>query len=169
VYGLFCGIVNLMIVEFTIAPPRVFLLFLGAVLLISVFSLFLKKSNSIRKITALVIVVVLLGVVDFFFYRPAIVSVDDRGISVKRFRGYNLSWSDVQNGKTNCGSLSVPKPAQGAACWSQPGTYKVGEFRIENGSSARVVMEQDVEAMLITTAEEQHLLTSTGCRSTFAG
>ena len=101
-----------MIVEFTIVPPRVFLLFLGAVLLISVFSLFLKKSNSIRKITALVIVVVLLGVVDFFFYRPAIVSVDDRGISVKRFRGYNLSWSEVQTAKRIAdlsASLSRPK------------------------------------------------------------
>jgi hypothetical protein len=48
------------------------LLFLGAVLLISVFLLFLKKGSRIRKITALVIVVVLLGVVDFIFYRPTI-------------------------------------------------------------------------------------------------
>jgi hypothetical protein len=49
VYGLFCGIVNLMIVEFTIVAPRVFLLFLGAVLLISVFSLFLKKKQQHQK------------------------------------------------------------------------------------------------------------------------
>jgi uncharacterized membrane protein len=104
------------------------LLFLGAVLLISVFLLFLKKGSRIRKITALVIVVVLLGVVDFIFYRPTIVSVDDRGISVKRFRGYNLSWSDVQNGKTNCGFLSVPKLAQGVASRNQPGHVQSGKI-----------------------------------------
>jgi len=63
-------------------------------------------------------------------------------------------------------SLSRPKARLVGASL---GTYNVGKFRIENGSSARVVMEQDVEAMLITTAEEQHLLTSTVCRSTFAG
>jgi hypothetical protein len=112
VYGLFCGIVDLIIVEFTIVPPRVFLLFLGAVLLINVFSLFLKKGSSIRKITALVIVVVLPGVAAFILYRPTIVSEDERGISVKRFRGYNLSWSDVQTAKRIAdlsASLSRPK------------------------------------------------------------
>ena len=158
-----------MIVEFTIVPPRIFLLFLGAVLLISVFLLFLKKGSSIRKITALVIVVVLLGVVDFIFYRPTIVSVDDRGISVKRFRGYNLSWSDVQTAKRIADlSASLGRP-KARLVGASLGTYKVGKFRLENGSSARVVMEQDVEAILITTAEEQHLVTSIGCRSTFAG
>ena len=38
-----------MIVEFTIVPPRVFLLFLRAVLLISVFSLILKKGQQDQK------------------------------------------------------------------------------------------------------------------------
>jgi hypothetical protein len=82
-------------VEFVSVLPRIFPVFIGAVLLVVLLSMVFKRGSAARKITALVIVLVVLGVVAFLFYRPSVVSVDEQGLAVKRFRIRSVAWPEV--------------------------------------------------------------------------
>jgi hypothetical protein len=146
-----------MISEFTVVPPRVFLWFLGVILLIVIVSMFLKKGSSVQKIAALVIVLVVLGVVAFVFYRPTVVSIDEHGVSVKRFREQSILWSEVQTAEWIADLADSQFRPKARILGASLGLYKVGTFRLRDGSKARVVMEQDREALLIATVEQQHL------------
>lgn len=149
--------VHSMVEEFVAVPPRIFLVLLGAVLLIALLSMALKRGSAARKITALMIVLVVLGVVAFFFYRPTVVSVDNRGISVKRFRERGVAWTEVSEA-TRIGDLSGSEYQPRARIVGVSlGAYKVGTFRLQNGNRVQAVMEQDRDALLITTAGEGYL------------
>jgi hypothetical protein len=144
-------------VEFVSVPPRIFLVFIGAVLLVVLLSMVLKRGSAARKITALVIVLVVLGVVTFLFYRPTVVSVDEQGLAVKRFRIRSVAWPEVSEA-IRIGDLSGSeyRPTvriEGVSL----GAYKVGTFRLQNGDRVQAVMEQDRDALLIATTGEGYL------------
>lgn len=143
--------------EFTVTPPKVFLLFLAAIALIVVFSMVLKRGGTGRKIAAFVIVLVVLGIVAFIFYRPTVVSVDDRGFAVKRFRQRSVSWSDVSRAEWIADLPESEYRPKARIVGVGLGQYRIGTFRLKNGQTAQVVTEQDREALLIATAEQQYL------------
>jgi hypothetical protein len=149
--------VRKMAIEFVSFPPRIFLVFLGAVLLVVLLSMVLKRGSAARKITALVIVLVVLGVVTFLFYRPTVVSVDEQGLTVKRFRIRSVTWPEVSEA-IRIGDLSGSEyRPTGRIVGVSLGAYKVGMFRLQNGDRVQAVMEQDRDALLIATRGEGYL------------
>ena len=147
-----------MTAEFVVAAPRIFLVLLAVVLLIVLLSTFLKAGSIARKFTALVIVLVALGVVAFLFYRPTVVAVGKQGFAVKRFRERSVPWTDVIEAEwIEDLSVSEYRPTRRIVGVGL-GAYKVGKFRLQNGVAVQVVMEQDRDALFIGTARENYLL-----------
>jgi len=144
-------------VEFVVVAPRIFLIFLGVVLLVVLLAMILKRGNTRRKITALVIVLVVLGGVALMFYRPTVVSVGERGLTVKRFLARTVLWTEVTEA-TRIGDLSASeyRPTRRVVGVSL-GSYRVGTFRLKDGGRAQAVMEQTREALLIATPKERYL------------
>ena len=146
-----------MAVEFVAVPPRIFLVFLGAVLLVVLLSMIFKRGGAVNKITALVIVLVVLGVVAFVFYRPTVVSVGEQGFSVNRFRERKVAWSEVSEAiRIEDLSSSEYRPRARIVGVSL-GAYKVGAFRLNNGDKVQAVMEQGRDALLVVTSPEGYL------------
>ena len=146
-----------MTAEFVVAAPRIFAVLLAVVLLIVLLSMFIKRGSIVRKITALVIVLVVLGIVAFLFYRPTIVAVGEQGIAVKRFRERTVPWKDVIEAEwIEDLSVSEYRPARRIVGVGL-GAYKLGKFRLQNGAAVQVVMEQDRDALFIGTARENYL------------
>ena len=144
-------------VEFVLSPPRMFLAFLGAVLLIVVLSMLLKRGSVARKITALVIVLVVIGVVAIMFYRPTVLTVGEGGFVLKRFGERSVAWTEVTEVvRIEDLSASVYRPS-GRIAGVGWGSYRVGRFRLRDGGAARVAMQQDRDALLIVTAQQRYL------------
>jgi hypothetical protein len=146
-----------MAVEFVVVPPRIFLVLLAVVLLIVLLSMFLKRGSIARKMIAMVIVLAVLGVVAFLFYRPTVVAVNEQGLAVKRFRERTVLWAQVSEAEWIADlSVSEYRPAQRIVGVGL-GAYKVGKFRLQNGVTAQAVMEQDRNALFIGTVSEKYL------------
>ena len=144
-------------IEFVVLPPRMFLVFLGAVLLVVLLSMFFKRENTARKITALVIVLVVLGVIAFLFYRPTVVSVNEQGLVVRRFRERSLLWTEVIEAERIADLPDSEYRPVRRILGVSLGAYKAGKFRLQNGDTAQVVMEQDRDALFIGTAGDRYL------------
>ena len=144
-------------VQFVVLPPRIFLVFLAAVLLVVLVSMLAKRGSTARKIIALVIVLVVIGIVALLFYRPTVVSVSEQGLVVKRFRERSVFWTEVSKA-TRIEDLSVYKYRTARRnVGASLGAYRVGKFRLQDGGTARAVMEQDRNALLVTTEKERYL------------
>jgi hypothetical protein len=142
---------------FVVVAPRIYLIFLGVILLAVLVAMILKRGDTKRKITALVIVLVVLGGVALMFYRPTVVSVGERGITVKRFLARTVPWTDVIEAIRIADlSTSEYRPTRRVVGVSL-GSYRVGTFRLEDGGRAQAVMEQTREALLIITQKERYL------------
>jgi hypothetical protein len=144
-------------IEFVVLPPRMFLVFLGAMLLVVLLSMFFKRENTARKITALVIVLVVLGVVAFLFYRPTVVSVNEQGLVLRRFREHSLLWAEVIEAERIADLPDSEYRPVRRILGVSLGAYKAGKFRLQNGDTAQVVMEQDRDALFIGTAGDRYL------------
>lgn len=144
-------------VEFVVSAPRIFLVVLGVVLLVVLSTAILKRGDIKKKLTALVIALVVLGGVALMFYRPTVVSVGERGLTTKRFLGRTVPWTEVTEAK-RIGDLpaSEYRPTRRVVGVSL-GSYRVGTFRLKDGGRAQAVMEQTREALLIVTANERYL------------
>jgi hypothetical protein len=144
-------------IELVVLPPRIFLVFLGTVLLVVLLSMFFKRESIGRKITALVIVLALLGVVAFLFYRPTVVVVDEQGLVVKRFREQRLLWTEVTEAARIADlPASEYRPVRRILGVSL-GAYKAGKFRLQNGNIVQVVAQQDRDALFVGTAGDGYL------------
>jgi hypothetical protein len=145
-------------VEYVVLPPRIFLVFLAAVLLVVLVSMLVKRGSTARKITALVIVLVVIGIVALLFYRPTVVTVSEQGFVLKRFRERTVAWSEVSEA-TRIEDLSVSEHRTARRIVGVSlGTYRVGTFRLQDGGTARAAMEQDRNALLIVTAAGERYL-----------
>lgn len=144
-------------VEFVVAAPRIFLVVLGAVLLVVLSAMILKRGNIKKKLTALVIVLVVLGGVALMFYSPTIVLVGEQGLTMKRFLARTVPWAEVTEAK-RIGDLAASeyRPTRRVVGVSL-GSYRVGTFRLKDGGRAQAVMEQTREALLIVTPKERYL------------
>ena len=144
-------------VDFVVVPPKIFLFFLGGVLLVVLLAVILKRGDIRKKMTALVIALVVIGGVAFLFYRPTVVSVGERGFSMKRFLARSVPWAEVTEVKW-IGDLpaSEYRPTRRVVGVSL-GSYRVGTFRLKDGGRAQAVMEQTRDAYLIVTAKDRYL------------
>ena len=144
-------------VEIVFRPPLVILLFAGGLVLVAVVSMFVKRGEPWRKITALVIVVVAAVLFVVLVYRRTTLTVDETGLRTDGMNPIDLSWEDVQHAyfETNL-PFSEYRPTvrtRGIAI----GTYRTGRFLLSNGDSARVLLEQSDQAIVLITGDLTYL------------
>ena len=143
--------------EAVIAPPKMFWAIAGGILVIALLSLIIKKGNWQRKITALIIVVVILAGFMFVTYRPISLLVDSTGLSFRKVRTTNLLWHEIEQALYIENLIGSEYKPQTRMAGTGIGSYKVGRFRLRDGSPAHLYMEQEESVLLIRTAERRYL------------
>ena len=139
--------------EFVLSPPQAVLYILGAVFLVAVASIALKKGAPRQRIIALVVTVVTLGVVAFFIYRPTTIVVGDEGLEVRATGGVELSWDEVESAVYEPDLRTSPFRPTVRRRGIAVAEYRSGRFLLSNGDPARVYMVQSQSAVIVRTAE----------------
>lgn len=139
--------------EFMLSPPNTVLYVAGAILLVAVASILLKRGNWKRKAIGLGIAVIVIVAVVAYVYRPVTITVDETGIAVDGAGGLELPWDEVDSAVFEPDLAASPfRPTvrtRGVAI----GGYRTGRFLLSNGERARVFMVQS-EAAVIVRGEE---------------
>lgn len=139
--------------EFMLSPPNTVLYVAGAILLVAVASIFLKRGAWGRKAIGLGIAVLVIAAVLFFVYRPVTIRVDEAGIEVDGAGGLELAWEEVDSAVFEPNLSTSPfRPTvrtRGVAI----GGYRTGLFLLSNGKRARVFMVQSDAAVVVRTDE----------------
>ncbi|MFW5684253.1 MAG: PH domain-containing protein, partial [Spirochaetota bacterium] len=120
-------------------------------------SLFLRKSSAVRKAIGIGVVVVVLGAVVWYTYRPVIVRVHEDGIEVEGAGGLELEWDDVESAVFEPNLPTSPFRPTVRTTGVAIGDYRTGRFLLSNGDRARVFTEQSQTAVLIRTSELAYL------------
>jgi len=143
--------------DFAFAPPRFLLYVLGAIVVIVVSSMALKKGRRRSKIASLAVLVVVVAVVLGLFYRSSTLTVDETGIHGDTFGKPSLAWSDVTDViliTDLADSEYQPKMKIAGAAF---GTDRFGTFTLSGGGRATVAMNREDTALLVRTSERTYL------------
>lgn len=145
-------------VEIVFRPPLAILLVAVGIVIVGIASAFIRKGEPMRKITSIVIVVLVAGGLVLFLYRPATITVDAEGFSASGPRGVDVSWDEVTHAHDVVNlATSEFRPtvrSRGAAI----GDYRAGRFLLSNGNAAWVMMERSDRAVVLVTPELTYLI-----------
>ncbi len=139
--------------EFMLSPPNTVLYVAGAVLLVAVASILLKRGQWVRKGIGLGIAVIVIAAVLFYVYRPVTIVVDEAGIEVDGAGGIELSWEEVDSAVFESALATSPFRPTVRTRGVAVGGYRTGVFLLSNGDRARVYMVQSDAAVIVRTAE----------------
>lgn len=139
--------------EFMLSPPNTVLYVAGAVLLVAVASILLKRGRWVRKGIGLGIAVIVIAAVLFYVYRPVTIVVDETGIEVDGAGGIELSWEEVESAVFEPNLPTSPFRPTVRTRGFAIGGYRTGRFLLSNGDRARVFMVQSDAAVIVRTAE----------------
>lgn len=144
--------------EFVVSPPNTLLYIIVGILVVGVTSVLLKRGDRRKKITGLVILVVVSGALLLFLYRPIRIEVDADGVAISGRINEELAWSRVES--------ALFEPNLPASEWRPTvrqvgaaiGSYRTGRFLLSNGESAQLAMERADATVVLRTAETTYLL-----------
>jgi hypothetical protein len=123
-----------------------------------VVTVLLRKGERRRKITAVVIAVIVAGALLLVLYRPVTLTVGPEGVTTSGINSIDLSWNEISQAYLESNlPRSEYRPTvrtRGAAI----GQYRTGRFLLSNGDSARVFMERSDAAVILVTADLTYLL-----------
>jgi hypothetical protein len=123
-----------------------------------VLSLFLKKGEWKKKLISLGITVVIIGVLIFVFQKPVSLAVDEQGISYSRNKTTEIPWQTVNRVFIVEDYMNSPYRARLKTNGTAVGDYRTGWFKLENGETAKLLMEQDKTGLVIVTGETVHII-----------
>ncbi|MFW5742870.1 MAG: PH domain-containing protein [Spirochaetota bacterium] len=138
---------------FVLSPPNAVLYVAGAVLLVAVASILLKRGAWKRKAIALGIAVLVVAAILFYVYRPVTIRVDETGIEVDGAGGLELPWREVDSAVFEPDLATSPYRPTVRTRGVAIGGYRTGRFLLSNGDRARVFMVQSDAAVIVRTAE----------------
>jgi hypothetical protein len=136
-------------VDIVFKAPTYLLLLFGGVVLVAVVSALLKKWEPWKKIVTVVVAVVVCGVLLFVFYRDKHLVVDDQGIHADVYGNMSIPWSAVQKAVEINGLAASPHAVKIRTNGVSAGNYRVGWFKLADGSTAFVTLEVADRALLI--------------------
>lgn len=143
--------------QFIFDPPSLILYVAGAILLVGIASVLLKKGKKGAKIAALIVIIAIVAALLFFLYRPTTLTISADGFEQSALRSFRVAWSEVESAYLESNlPVSEYRPTvrqNGAAV----GSYRSGRFLLSNGRSAQVMMERDDKAVVIVTADRVYL------------
>ncbi|MFP4383686.1 MAG: PH domain-containing protein [Spirochaetia bacterium] len=143
---------------YSIQPPAVMLFILIGVAAVVVLSLFLKKGEWKKKLFSLGITVVVIGVLIFVFQKPVTMTVSDQGVTYSRNKTTEIPWNTVDRMFIVEDYMNSPYRARLKTNGTAVGEYRTGWFKLENGDTAKLLMEQDETGLVLVTGGTVHIL-----------
>lgn len=143
--------------EFLLSPPNTVLYVAGAILLVAVASVLLKRGRWKRKAVGLGIAVIVIAAVLFYVYRPVTIRVDETGVAVDGAGGLELAWDEVDSALFEPGLATSPYRPTVRTRGVAIGGYRTGRFLLSNGDRARVFMVQSEAAVVIRSGDLTYL------------
>ena len=139
--------------EFVLSPPSAVLYLAGAIVIVAIASIFLKKGEALRKAIGVGIVLVVAVALVIFLYRPTAITVSPDGVEVDGAGGLELAWDEVESAVYEPDLSSSPYRPTVRTRGVAVGPYRTGRFLLSNGDPARVFMEQSESAVVMRTSE----------------
>jgi hypothetical protein len=144
--------------EFVISPPPGILIVAGAIILLSVATMFIKRGSTRRKLTSIGIAIAVAVGLSIYVYRPVSIAVDEDGLTVRGPGGVSLSWADVESATFDTNLRNSPYRPTVRTRGIAVGDYRRGRFLLSNGRPAQVFMAQPDAAVVILTGDLVYLL-----------
>lgn len=136
---------------FTFSPPLFLFGILGAVLVVVIVSMFLKKGQIRQKIVTMVILVAVLGFIGFRFAKPITLTVDNQGLRYSNYGNTDIQWSEVESALVTSNLSETPYKPVLRTGGTAAGDLRTGWFKLENGEKAKLLMELPDQALIIRT------------------
>jgi len=139
-------------VEIVIPAPSFILWVVIGLDVVVIASVLLKKGSLVRRLSALAVVAVVSVFLLVFLYRPIRLSVtDDAMVDATYFRSITVPWGDVTSAFLVPGFVeSEYRPSFKVNGNSIPG-LKTGWFKLANGRTARVLIQESPDALVLET------------------
>ncbi|MBN2048933.1 MAG: hypothetical protein JW760_00700 [Spirochaetales bacterium] len=144
--------------ELIIEPPKMVLYVCLGLILVILASMLLKRGGGRKKILSLMITLVVMTVVLTLLYRRTTLTVDSRGIQSTVYGKITFDWQEVQEAsyikdftssdyglKTKLNGVGVPG-------------LQAGRYLLKNGSKARVIVQDQKDALLFVLPDDLILL-----------
>lgn len=144
-------------VEIVFRPPVAILLVALGVVVVGIVAAFMKKGESGRKVTSIVIVLAVAGGMLVFLYRATTLTVDAAGLEVSGTISADLDWADVDVVvlERNLGGSEFRPTVRTRG--ASAGSYRSGRFTLANGASAQVLMERTDQAAVLVAGDLTHV------------
>lgn len=139
--------------EFVLSPPSAVLYLAGAILVVAIASIFLKKGEVVRKAIGVGIVIVVAVALVIFLYRPTTITVSPEGMDVDGAGGLEFGWDEVESAVYEPNLPTSPFRPTVRTRGVAVGPYRTGRFLLSNGDAARVFMEQSESAVVVRTSD----------------
>jgi len=144
--------------EIIIQPPKTILYILLAVPAVIIISMLLKKGDIKKKVLSLGLAIVIMVIILFVVYREGSITVDEEGIRAQTFGKIELSWAQVSKAEYVDNFESTEYGIKSKLSGIGIGELKAGRFLLQNGSSAKIVVQKSADALVLTTKDGLVLL-----------
>jgi hypothetical protein len=129
-----------------------------ALVVVAGLAVLLKKGSVPARIATMAIVVVACGAILFFFYRDKSLVVDDQGMRGSLYGKVAIAWQDVRAARVVDNLSHTPWAPRFKTNGIDFGAYRVGWFRLDNGSMGYVLTDNGDRALVMETAERTYVL-----------
>jgi len=148
--------------EIAFKPPVLMPLIFGAVVLVAALAVLLKKMSMVRKVLGLGITVVVCGLLTFFLYRTTHLVADDAGLRMDTYGRQQLAWTEVTSARLVENLAASPWAPKVRTGGTSIGDFQSGWFKLANGLTGFLVVEQRGEALVIEGAGKVFVLAPKG-------
>jgi len=137
--------------------PLAILIVAAAVFVVVVLAALLRKDVLWRKLLSVGFAFLLCGGLILWRYHDTKLVVDGQGIHADTYGKVNIAWSDVAKAQLIANIAASPYGPTNKAWGLGIGSSKMGWFRLRNGSTAFVTVENPEEALMIQTGSTTYV------------
>ncbi|MBN1411002.1 MAG: hypothetical protein JW969_09160 [Spirochaetales bacterium] len=131
-------------------------IFIG-VAVIAVSAVLLKKGKPVMKVSIIAAVVIVSGILLFFFYKDSHIMINESGITADTYGEFSIKWRDIQKAYL-VPDISESEYAPGMRVHGVAiGDLAIGRYTLKNGKTAMVTIEQKGECAVIVTGKDIYL------------
>lgn len=138
------------------ASSFIFIIF-GAVFLVTILAMLLKKGDRHKKIISLAVLVVVFIALFISFGRPSEIVVNEKGIKSGVYGKIEFSWDEVETARYIDNYQNTKYKPSLKISGTAMKDFRAGKFRLANGKTVKLVTQSVDDAVLFSTAEGDFL------------
>jgi hypothetical protein len=145
-------------VEIVVKAQPIILYFCIALVVVVGLAVLLKKGSVPRRVAVMAIVVAACGAILFFLYRDKRIVVDDQGITGSLYGKISVTWQEVRAARVVGNLSATPWAPRFKTNGVDIGPYRMGWFKLANGSTGYVLTDNGDRALVMETAGVTYVL-----------